>query len=135
MPVSGIDQAKKNYSRLVDEVSRRKNPRVMQQVLDVGATNAALITPVDTSFLINSQFKRQFYRGDNLFGQVGYTANYARYVSESSGKLKGQARQKRNGRSQGNYWDPNGEPDFLRKGFERDGIQQIKEIILNGLKL
>ena len=135
MPVSGINQAKKNYTNLVKEVARRKNPQVMQQVLEIGATNAALITPVDTSFLINSQYKRQFFSGDNLFGQVGYTANYARNVSEASGKLKGQPRAKRGGKSQGNYWDPNGEPDFLRKGFERDGMQAIKDVIINGLKL
>jgi hypothetical protein len=35
----------------------------------------------------------------------------------------------------GNYWDPDGEPDFLRKGFERDGLNEIKAIIKQGYKV
>ncbi len=135
MPVKGINKAKSNYKDLVRRVSEVNNPKVMQQVLTIGATEAALRTPVDTSTLINSQFKKLFESGGKLIGQVGYTANYAFYVHSATEKLKSKPRAKRNGQPQGNYWDPNGESQFLKKGFEVYGADAIRTTIINGLKL
>jgi len=66
-----------------------------------------------------------------MTGRVGYTASYAARVNAAGGTLKGKPRPD----GSGNYWDPDAEPYFLRKGFERDGIADIKATIQRGYKL
>lgn len=81
------------------------------------------MTPVAaTSNLINSQFQEMMVNGTRITGRVGYSANYAVYVHEAKGTLKGKPRPASQGG--GNYWDPSGEPQFLTKGAndERDNV-------------
>ena len=58
------------------------------------------------------------------------TRNYAAYVHDATGKLKGQPRA--NGR--GDYWSPHGEPEFLKKAIE-EKRDQVVEIIRRELSL
>ncbi len=131
MPVKGIKRVQMNTRKVLSDIAEIRTEKVLYQVMNAGANHAALITPVKSSTLINSQYKRLEPMPSGMIGRVGYTANYAAAVNAAKGKLKGKPRPD----GSGNYWDPNGEPDFLRKGFERDGLNEIKAIIRQGYKV
>lgn len=142
--VRGIHEAKANLNRIIQDIHGRKIVRAIQSALVIGSSQAALYTPIDTSTLLNSQYREINASGTRVTGRVGYSANYAVYVHEMSGKLKGQPRahfgKTREGKSfgggteKGNYWDPHAEPQFLTKGFdeERGAIDKVmlKELSL-----
>lgn len=106
----------------------------ISRCLVLGASEAARFTPRDTSTLINSQFRNIRKDGERIVGTVGYSASYALPVHEASGKLRGQPRAKVDGRSQGNFWDPSGQPEFLKKGFEQ-AEPSIRAAITGALKV
>jgi hypothetical protein len=146
MPVKGVKEVNQNIKRFIDKARGPITEVTLTKVLIAGAAHAARITPVDTSNLINSQFRRVVKLGDGWTGTAGYTAEYAKWVHEMPGTLKGKPRSevksfttKAGGvafeSNQGNFWSPNGEPEFLRKGFERDGLSEIKGIIQAGYKI
>ncbi|MBJ6488855.1 hypothetical protein JGS09_24570, partial [Enterobacter cloacae] len=116
MPVKGIKRVQMNTRRVLSDIAGIRTEAVLFKVMTAGANHAALITPVKSTNLINSQYKKLEPMPTGMMGRVGYTANYAAAVNAAKGKLKGKPRPD----GSGNYWDPNGEPDFLRKGFERD---------------
>lgn len=123
--VKGIQQAKANLNRIIDDIQGRKVVRGIQSALLIVGAQAAIYTPVDTSTLLNSQFREIMLNGTRITGRVGYSANYAAYVHAMPGKLKGQPRahfgktregqEFGGGTGTGNYWDPHGEPQFLTK--------------------
>lgn len=130
MPVKGADKVRENYKSLVGKISGQITEEAMTRILIVGQSNAANLTPTDTSNLINSQFREVRRVGDRTIGTVGYTASYAIYVHEAKGVLLGTGTPRNSSDpGRGNVWDPNGAPEFLLKGFERDGMEEIKKII------
>lgn len=136
MPMKGVKEAKAATKALVGRIAGDLTERTVTEILIIGAGYASILTPVDTSLLINSQYRQVAHVFGATFGRVGYTAAYAAAVNAASGKLKGQPRADfGGGTGVGNYWDPGGEPDFLRKGFERDGKADIKAAIKRGMKL
>lgn len=133
MAVKGVSKVNRNIHRITNEIANIRTQRIIQQVMIVGMSFVAPITPRDTSTLINSQYRELKPIPNGWTGRVGYTANYAAYVNNAKGTLKGK---KRTGKkSQGNYWDPHAEPDFVHKGFERDGKEAIKQVIRDGYKI
>ena len=80
--VRGISQAKKNLDALIGEIQGRKAVRAIQSALIIGSSQAALYTPIDTSTLLNSQFREIDANGTKITGRVGYSANYAIYVHD-----------------------------------------------------
>ncbi|MFG6089879.1 HK97 gp10 family phage protein [Enterobacter soli] len=142
--VKGISQAKKHLNDVINDVKGRKVIRALQSAMILIGARAAYYTPIDTSTLINSQFREIDTGGVLITGRIGYSANYAAYVHEMPGKLKGQPRahfgttrsgkQFGGGTEKGNYWDPHGEPQFLTKGAneERDSVDAVmrKELSL-----
>lgn len=142
--VRGVANSVNALNRLIDDIQTRKIPRALQSANLVIAAQAAIITPVDTSTLLNSQFREIIVNGTRITGRVGYSANYALYVHSASGKLKGQPRahfgKTRDGKEfgggtgTGKYWDPHAEPHFLTKGGEqaRDDVDRVvkKELSL-----
>lgn len=142
--VRGIQQAKANLNRIIDDIQGRRVVRGIQSALLIGGAQAVIYTPVDTSTLLNSQFREVMVNGTRITGRVGYSANYAAFVHAMSGKLKGQPRKHfgktsegkefGGGTGTGNYWDPHGEPQFLTKGVNeaRDQIDAVmrKELSL-----
>ena len=121
MAVKGIAQVKRNYRQLVKDVAEKQTNAAVYTILSQGAAISATITPIDTSNLINSQYAPQITQGKGkVSGHVGYTADYAGFVHNASGVLKGVPRpNKAHEPGRGNYWDPNAEPKFLQKGFEQ----------------
>lgn len=110
----GLKQAQQNLSRIVDEISSQKIVTAITSASIIIATEAASMTPIDTSTLINSQYRSIDVNGTRVTSRIGYSASYALYVHNARGKLKGQPRANGNGA----YWGPNGEPKFLDKAVE-----------------
>lgn len=131
MPIKGLDAAKKQTEQIVGRITGVMSERTVTEILIIGAGYASALTPVDTSTLINSQFRRVENGPDGVRGMVGFTAAYAAAVNAAKGTLSGQPRPG----NRGTYWSPGGEPDFLRKGFERDGKADIEAAVRRGMKL
>lgn len=130
MPARGFRQAKTKLRRTMGRIEGAVTERTLMEILIIGSGRASIMTPVDTSNLINSQYRRIERGPFGAWGRVGYTAAYASAVHAASGESAGQPRP--NGR--GNFWDPSGEPGFLRKGFD-ESIPQIQAAIKRGYKL
>lgn len=79
--------------------------RGMTQALILGASEAAALTPIDTSTLLNSQFRAVHAEGSRVVGTVGYTAEYAAIVHDPDVKQ--------------NFRRESAEKEFLRKGMDR----------------
>lgn len=130
MPVRGIKEAVRDTDMLIDSIASIRAERAVTVALSIGGAYATMLTPIDTSNLANSQYRRVNINGKVVVGVVGYTARYALWVHEAPGKLKGQPRahfgktaegkEFGGGTGNGNYWDPKAEPQFLRKGFENN---------------
>ncbi|HDL7101629.1 HK97 gp10 family phage protein [Yersinia enterocolitica] len=118
--VKGIREAKANLNRLINDIQGRKAVRAMTKALIIGASQAALYTPIDTSTLINSQFCDISANGTRLTGRVGYSANYAIYVHDPNVKQI--------------FRRPMAEKEFLTKGFA-DAKQSIEKAIMEEMKL
>ncbi|EOZ4763731.1 TPA: HK97 gp10 family phage protein [Enterobacter hormaechei] len=118
--VKGISQAKKNLNALVGDIQGRKVVRAMQSALIIGGSQAALYTPIDTSTLINSQFREITVNGNRVTGRVGYSANYAAYVHDPSVPQ--------------NFRRATARKEFLTKGFE-DMQRQIDAVIAKEMSL
>lgn len=111
----GVRQAVERTSQIVDEIIATKAVRAMKSATYIIRTESASLTPIDTSTLINSQFDTVGISGTRITGKVGYSAKYALYVHNASGKLAGKPRSNGNG----TYWSPGGEPQFLTKAAQR----------------
>lgn len=113
--LKGINEAIARTSQIVDEITATKVVRALKSATYIIRTESATLTPIDTSNLINSQFDTIEINGTRVTGKIGYSANYALYVHNATGKLKGRPRANGNGV----YWQPGGEPKFLTKAAER----------------
>lgn len=111
----GVRQAVERTSQVVDEIIATKAVRAIKSATYIIRTESATLTPIDTSTLINSQFDTVEVSGTRITGKVGYSAKYALYVHNASGKLTGKPRSNGNG----TYWSPGGEPLFLTKAAQR----------------
>ncbi|EOV1698140.1 TPA: HK97 gp10 family phage protein [Yersinia enterocolitica] len=118
--VKGIRVAKANLDRLIGDIQGRKAVRAITKALIIGASQAALYTPIDTSTLINSQFRDINVNGTRLTGRVGYSANYAMYVHDPNVKQT--------------FRRATAEKEFLTKGFA-DSKQAIEKAIMEEMKL
>lgn len=115
-------------SRFKDLMHRARvdlSERAVTQCLTVAGSYAAAITPVATSFLLNSQYKQVDITINGVKGEIGYGANYAQYVHDAPGILKGLPRHPE---SDGVFWGPGGQPGFLSVGvmeMARSDMQSI----------
>lgn len=134
MPSRGIKEAKAATAKLVGRIAGDLTERTITEILIIGAGEAAVLTPVATSLLINSQYRQVTQVAGGVKGRVGYTAEYAAAVNAAKGTLIG-TNTPRSPATLGNVWDPGAEPDFLRKGFEREGADAIKAAIKRGMAL
>lgn len=71
-----------NLSQFVANVVPARAARGMTQALVLGAAEAAVRTPIDTSTLLNSQYRAVSTSGGQVRGRVGYTAEYATIVHD-----------------------------------------------------
>lgn len=119
--MAGIKRITNKYREKINDIAGRQTAAAIYEVLSQGAAMAQTMVPVDTGTLINSQYAPQItQRGGKTVGHIEYTAEYAAYVHEAPGKLAGQPRANGNGE----YWDPSGEPQFLKKGFDDQSVKE-----------
>ena len=77
------------------------------------------MTPIDTSTLLNSQYRRLDKEGSKIVGTVGYTAEYAADVHDPNVKQR--------------FRRSTAEKEFLRKGFE-ESEPNIRAVITGAIK-
>lgn len=118
--VRGIAQAKASLDALINDVQGRKVVRAVQSALLIGGAQAALYTPIDTSTLLNSQFREIDTNGARVTGRVGYSANYAVYVHDPNVPQT--------------FRRATARKEFLTKGFE-DTREQIDAVMRKELQL
>ncbi len=118
--IKGVRQAQQNLDALIGDIQGRKAARAIQSALIIGSSQAAMYTPIDTSTLINSQFRELNVNGTRLTGRVGYSASYAAYVHDPNIPQT--------------FRRATAQKEFLTKGFEdtRDVIDRTikKEMAL-----
>lgn len=68
----GMNKIRSNMNALARDITGRRLPRAMTAALYEGGLVAAIYTPVDTSTLINSQFKEVITNGTRITGRIGY---------------------------------------------------------------
>ena len=66
--------------------TQRKAAAGISQALILGASEASVLTPIDTSALLNSQYRKVEPDGTRIVGTVGYTAEYALPVHDPDNK-------------------------------------------------
>ncbi|MCX8657388.1 HK97 gp10 family phage protein [Gilliamella sp. B2894] len=118
--VSGVRDCINRLNTIVGDVQARKSVRAIQSALLIGGTRAALYTPIDTSTLLNSQYREMFINGNRLTGRVGYSANYAAYVHDPNRSMK--------------FKRSTVKKEFLYKGFE-DEKATIDQAVRREMKL
>lgn len=104
--------------QFVEQV-QAKGARGMTQALILGASEASVLTPIDTSTLLNSQYRRVETEASKVVGRVGYTAVYAEPVHDPDNVQR--------------FRRPSAEKEFLVKGFER-AESNIRAVISGAIK-
>jgi hypothetical protein len=99
--------------------TQAKAARGMTQALILGASEASVLTPIDTSTLLNSQFRNVEKQGEKIVGTVGYTAAYAVPVHDPDVSQ--------------NFRRPTAEKQFLRKGME-NAEPNIRAVLRGSIK-
>ena len=97
----------------------QKAARWVTQALILGASEASVMTPIDTSMLLNSQFRNVAKEGSKIVGTVGYTAEYAADVHDPNIKQR--------------FRRSTARKEFLRKGFE-EAEPNIRAVITGAIK-
>ena len=97
----------------------QKAARGVTQALILGASEASVMTPVDTSTLLNSQFRNVAKEGSKIVGTVGYTAEYAKYVHDPNVKQR--------------FRRSTARKEFLKLGFE-EAEPNIRAVITGSIK-
>ena len=77
------------------------------------------MTPIDTSTLINSQYKNVEAKAGRIVGTVGYTATYALPVHDPDNKQ--------------NFRRASSQKEFLKKGFEQ-AEPNIRAVLKGSIK-
>lgn len=118
--VRGMREAKANLNRIIQDIQGRKVVRAIQSALIIGGSQASLYTPIDTSTLLNSQFRDITVKGSRVTGRVGYSANYAIFVHDPNVPQT--------------FRRATARKEFLTKGFE-DTSSQIDAVIAKEMSL
>ncbi|HDR1174248.1 HK97 gp10 family phage protein [Pasteurella multocida] len=112
----GFSQAKKKLSVYFSEVKSKKMTRAAARIVTIIGIRSALYTPIDTSTLINSQFKEISVKDSVVSGRVGYSAEYAVFVHDPKVKQK--------------FKRPTARKEFLKRVVDDEDIEsEIKRII------
>lgn len=145
--IKGLYEAQQEMEKMLNDVQGRKAVRAVTSALLIIGVESAVMVPMDTGTLVNSQYRDVTISGSRVLGKVGYSANYALFVHNASGKLKGKPRahfgrtanhsefgpmqstEFGGGTLKGNYWDPRGEPKFLDKA-----VSQTKDLVAKTIK-
>lgn len=124
MPLKGMQQVKKNTAAFIKRVDD-KTEKVLTMIGAIIISNAKFYVPIDTSNLINSDFRQVT---DNRL-RVGFTAFYAlplhgtdTYTPMWKPRPPGSPGKVANG------YNADATPQFLSRGVD-DSIDEIKQVI------
>jgi hypothetical protein len=104
--------------QFIDKTQRR-SAAGMTKALILGASEASVLTPIDTSTLLNSQYRKVEQDGPRIVGTVGYTADYALAVHDPDNHQT--------------FRRASAEKEFLKHGFE-NAEPNIRAVIKGSLK-
>ena len=132
MAIKGMAQLRRNVRQQLTLAIPSHAERAMHIATSIIGGYATLMTLVDTSNLINSQYRIVKNEGRRVVAAIGYTARYAAAVHEKPGTLRGAGVARPGGR--GNYWDPDAEPRFLSKAGD-ENLTEIDAAITKAMTL
>ena len=98
----------------------KKAYTTLTKVLLIGGANASMYTPIDTSTLLNSQYREVTRKENGWRGRIGYTAYYAGYVHDPNVKQR--------------FRRQSAKKEFLRLGFE-DSKDMIDAVVKKGMQV
>ena len=98
---------------------QRLAARGMTQALILGASEASVLTPIDTGTLLNSQFRFVDNQDGKIIGTVGYTAAYAVPVHDPENPQ--------------NFRRASAEKEFLKRGME-NAEPNIRAVLKGAIK-
>lgn len=98
---------------------QRNAARGMTQALIIGASEASVLTPIDSSTLINSRYLSVEAQAGRIVGRAGYTAEYAAAVNDPENPQ--------------NFRRPTAQKDFLKQGFE-NAEPNIRAVLTGAIK-
>jgi len=104
--IRGVQSVTRNMNRIINDIQGRKIVRALQSALLIGGARAALYTPIDTSALLNSQFREIISNGAIITGRLGYSTNYAVYVHDPANPQR--------------FRRSTAKKEFLTAGFEEE---------------
>lgn len=108
MSFSGFEEVNQRFKQAMQDLRVSRTQKTIESILIAVRAAAAPMTPVDTSFLINSAYSKTWRTTSGWEGETGYGANYAQYVHNAPGTLLGT----------GKAWNPDAEPQFLKKAVD-----------------
>jgi hypothetical protein len=104
--------------RFIDS-RQRKAAAGMSKALILGASEAGVLTPIATSNLLNSQYRKVEQDGSRIVGTTGYTAEYALAVHDPDNRQT--------------FRRASAEKEFLKHGFE-NAEPLIRAVIKGSIK-
>lgn len=109
-------------NRLPQFIAERQHlaARGMVQAMIIGASEASVLTPIDTSALLNSQFRNVDKRDSRIVGTVGYTVDYAVPVHDPDHKQL--------------FRRPTAVKEFLKLGFE-NAEPSIRAVLTGAIRV
>ena len=108
-----------NLPRFIEQM-HVKAARAMTQALILGQSESSMMTPIDTSVLLNSQIKSVESKAGRIVGTAGYTAEYALAVHDQDNPQ--------------NFRRAGAEKSFLSKGFEQ-AEPNIRGVLTGAIKV
>jgi len=129
----GADEFSDKLEKLEEEAPEQFGASLYRQSQFVMGVSVSM-TPRDTGNLVGSRFVAAPKRvGGRITVEVGYGAAYALAVHEMPGTLKGQPRSESpetiQGTGRGDHWDPDAEPEFLKKAIQKRSSEFVDELI------
>lgn len=134
--LNGIKKKLKSHTKLTEQ--KTENAFKIGLLWLIG--KAVKLAPIDTGILRNSAFTDVTKSKNTISGTLGFTAEYAAWVHNMKGKLKGKKRADfgktrqgvkfGGGSGKGTYWS-GGEPRFLEKAVMRNQDKFIEIIKKN----
>ncbi|KTT18008.1 hypothetical protein NS331_16520 [Pseudacidovorax intermedius] len=100
--------------------TEQRGARGVAQALVLGAAEASVMTPIDTSNLLNSQYRDVSKHGKAIVGRVGYTAEHALPVHDPEHKQQ--------------FRRATAKKEFLKKGFEK-AEPNIRGVITGAIRV
>lgn len=132
MAIKGMAQVRTNLRKQLTLAIPSDAEKAMHVATSIIGGYATLMTPVDTSNLINSQYRIVKNTGTKVIAAIGYTAKYAAAVHEKPGTLRGAGVMRPSGR--GAFWSPDAEPEFLSKAGN-ENLSEIDQAVERAMKI